>query len=137
MFRTWLFVSGLSGALAILAAAAGAHLLNEPANLAVVKVYETGQLYHALHSVALLGIALLVAATEGRRRAWGGCLIHAAGIAFIAGILFFSGGIYHHILTGLAGPSRIVPVGGMAFIIGWAALALSAFGLRRATPGAN
>ena len=133
MFRLWLCIAGLSGAAAVLVGAYGSHALFPVGTAsAEADVFRTGQLYHLLHSIALFGVAALLAATDGRRRLWAAWLLQIAGLAFVVGILLFAGGIYFHILSGQPASARLVPTGGIAFVIGWAALALSVFGFRRA-----
>jgi uncharacterized membrane protein YgdD (TMEM256/DUF423 family) len=127
--RIWLFVAGLSGALAVLAGAAIKHKV-PPFEPAVQLSLDKGQLYHILHSLALLGIATLLMATEGRRSTAGTWLINLAGIAFAGGVTFFSFGIYTAYFDGAAPSVKTVPVGGMLFAAGWFFLALSAFGLK-------
>jgi uncharacterized membrane protein YgdD (TMEM256/DUF423 family) len=130
-YRIWLFLAGLSGCAAVLAGAYGAHTLNSLSTFsAMTRIYETGALYHALHSVALTLTAVLIAATEGRRGAFATWLLNIAALGFLLGIVMFSGGIYHQISQGLQTGSKIVPAGGIAFLVGWIALALSAFGFR-------
>jgi len=131
-FRFWLLIAALAGATAVVMGAYGAHALRDAgAATAVVRSFETGQLYHALHALALLGLAGVIAASAGRRGRFAGLLLNLAGVAFTGGILLFSGGIYAQ--TGMAGAGNpgIVPVGGILFIIGWVALALAAFGIRK------
>lgn len=137
MFRLWLFLAGISGAAAVLAGAYGSHALFPVGTASVMaEVFRTGQLYHLLHSIALAGVAALSAATAGRQRLWAGVFINAAGLAFVAGILLFPGGIYFHTLTGQSA-GHIVPAGGISFTLGWAALALSVFGFRGTPRAAN
>ena len=71
------------------------------------------------HAFAILVVALAAARFDG----W---LLRAAGWSFAAGILLFSGSLY---ALALGGPSRlgiITPFGGLAFLAGWACLALVA-----------
>ena len=131
MYRLWLFLAGVSGAAAVLAAAHGAHTLGGLTSFSsAVKIFETGTLYHTVHSIALMLTAILLAATEGRRRIWASWLLNIAALAFVIGIVLFSGGVYYQVTRGVQANVPIVPVGGVAFLIGWAALALSAFGFR-------
>jgi uncharacterized membrane protein YgdD (TMEM256/DUF423 family) len=51
----------------------------------------------------------------------------AAGWLFTAGIVIFSGSLYILTLTGTRWLGAITPIGGVALIAGWAALALVAF----------
>jgi uncharacterized membrane protein YgdD (TMEM256/DUF423 family) len=52
-----------------------------------------------------------------------------AGWLFALGTLLFSGSLYALALTGVRALGAVTPFGGVAFIAGWIALALSA--LRR------
>ena len=139
-YRIWLFVAGLAGASAVAAAAYGAHGLNGAVTFsAPVKFYETAALFHALHALALMLTAVLLAATEGRRGAFACWMLNIAAFAFVAGIVLFSGGVYYQIVggTGAILPVLVVPTGGIAFLVGWVALAVSAFGLRKAQAQAS
>ena len=75
--------------------------------------------YHLLHALALVATGALSARFEPRRLVF-------AGLCFAAGILLFSGSLYALALGGprLLGP--VTPLGGVAFILGWLALAASA-----------
>lgn len=131
MYRLWLFLAGVSGAAAVLAAAHGAHALGGLTTFSsAVKIFETGTLYHSVHSIALMLVAILLAATEGRRTGFATWLLNIAALAFVLGVVLFSGGIYYQVARGVQATVPIVPAGGIAFVIGWAALALSAFGFR-------
>jgi uncharacterized membrane protein YgdD (TMEM256/DUF423 family) len=84
--------------------------------------FETGvkyQLYHALGLVAIAALASQVA----------GAGVRVAGVAFILGIVLFSGSLYG--MTFLGDEWRklgmITPLGGLAFIIGWIAVAVAAW----------
>ena len=50
-----------------------------------------------------------------------------AGSAFLIGILFFSGSLYSLALGGPRWLGPITPLGGLAFIVGWASFAWSAW----------
>ena len=132
-YRIWLFLAGIAGGTAVAAAAYGAHGLNGVVTFSpTVKMYDTAALFHALHAIALTLAAVLLAATDGRRNGFGTALLNLAAAAFLIGIILFSGGIYYQIAHNAQAFGRIVPTGGVAFMVGWAALALSAFGFRGA-----
>jgi uncharacterized membrane protein YgdD (TMEM256/DUF423 family) len=95
------------------------------------ELLRTGLLYHLFHSMALFGVAILLAATEGRSGLWGRWMPQMAAVAFLAGIFMFSGGIYYHVLNGVKLSTPTVPAGGVSFITGWILLSLSSFGFRR------
>lgn len=130
-FRFWLFVSGIVALSAVAAAAWGAHSLNGLAPYPrLASIFETAQRFHLIHAIALFGLAVLFAATDGRRNVWGGITLNLAAIAFLIGIILFSGGIYYQVLNIEQTGMNAVPAGGIAFMVGWVALALSVFGYR-------
>jgi len=114
-YRAWVAAGALAGLLVVLAAAWAAHLGGD------ARALGSAVQMHELHAVALV-----LAGLWGAR---GGRLTHAAGAAFVVGLLLFCGTIYS---AALGGPSigRLAPVGGTAFMLGWALLGVSA--LRRA-----
>jgi uncharacterized membrane protein YgdD (TMEM256/DUF423 family) len=108
------------GALGVTAGAFGAHALKARLAPEMLAVFETAVRYHLIHALALLAVAW--AATRWESRA-----IPAAGWLFTAGIVFFSGSLYALALSGMRGLGAITPVGGVAFIAGWLALAYGAW----------
>jgi uncharacterized membrane protein YgdD (TMEM256/DUF423 family) len=91
----------------------GAHGLRERVSPAMLEVYRTGVLYHLLHALALLGVAL--GARRLRR-------VRAIAALFTAGVVLFSGSLYAMALTGITMLGAITPLGGLAFLAGWAML---------------
>ncbi len=111
--EAWLFVAGLSGALAIVAGAFGAHGLRGRIDAGLLAAFETGAHYHLVHSVALFALALALKAHP----AWN---LGPAAWAWLVGIALFSGSLYVMALTGIRPFGAITPFGGLAFIAGWA-----------------
>ena len=114
--KTFLVIGALSGMLAVLLGAFGAHAMRRltPDMLAV---YQTGVQYHFWHALGLLAIALTLAhfpAAQGLK--WAGWLM-------LAGILIFSGSLYLLAVTGMRWLGAITPIGGSAFIVAWALFA--------------
>ncbi len=123
---------GALGGLAVVAGAIGAHSLPDTSSLTVpVRIFNTGQLYHVVHALALLAVALVLIVTEKRRADWSGWALQGAALAFTIGIVCFSGGIYTQVANGFTSSGGIVPLGGVSFLIGWAAFAAGAFGIER------
>jgi len=115
--KKWLFIAAVSGALAIIAGALASHAGNlGDRALADIRLGANYQLSHAL--------AMGLAALAGRGKASPCAAISAA--LFLAGIVLFSGGLYLDALAGIG--AFLVPIGGVAFILGW--LAVAAAGLR-------
>jgi uncharacterized membrane protein YgdD (TMEM256/DUF423 family) len=82
-------------------------------------VFETGVRYQLVHAVALLALTGLMDRLNG----W---LITMAGWLFVTGIVLFSGSLYLLALTGATILGAITPLGGLAFLAGWACLAIAA-----------
>jgi uncharacterized membrane protein YgdD (TMEM256/DUF423 family) len=92
----------------------GAHALKETLQEnGMLDVWNKAVLYHFLHAVALVALALHGA---GNR---------AAHYLIVAGILFFSGSLYAMALTNVRWLGAITPIGGLCFLAGWAWLVIS------------
>jgi uncharacterized membrane protein YgdD (TMEM256/DUF423 family) len=128
--RYWIFLGALLGGFAVAAGAIGAHALPEAASPDARRMFQTGQLYHALHSLALIAVGAVLMQSAGWRARFSTWVLQLAGAAFLTGIACFSGGIYVQVAEGLSSSGGIVPFGGIAFMSGWAAFAIGALGLR-------
>ena len=122
MDRTFLLVGALAGFLAVTFGAFGAHALRARLSPEMLAVFETGVRYHMYHALALL----LVSAMMPRLGGW---LVVTSGWLFTAGIVLFSGSLYLLALTGVTILGAITPIGGLAFLAGWACLAIAAAAL--------
>ena len=126
--RIWLALAGLSGAAAVAADAVSRHLA--AADAYRLDLAATGARYGLIHAAALLGVAVLAAQGQpGMRRRWLGL----CGWCLAGGLLLFPGGLYLLAMGAPAALVRLVPVGGVLFIAGWAALLVAAVVPRRAT----
>src|SRR5216110_1321791 len=120
MDRTFLLAGGISGLIAVAFGAFGAHGLRGRLTPEMLTVFETGVRYHMYHALALLLVAALVPRMPGKAMV-------AAGWLFVAGITLFSGSLYLLAVTGVTVLGAITPIGGVAFLAGWALLAFAAF----------
>lgn len=105
--------------LGVVLGAFGAHALRSamsPGDLATFEVGVRYQMYHAL------GLVTVAWATTR----WDSVAVTAAGWSFVVGILVFSGSLYLLVVTGQRWLGAITPIGGVAFIFGWALLTWSA-----------
>jgi uncharacterized membrane protein YgdD (TMEM256/DUF423 family) len=105
----------------VLLGALGAH---GPVHAALLRAdavenWKTAVLYHLVHAVALLALA-------GWRDAHGGPGARVA-VAWIAGIVLFSGSIYALSLGGPRFLGPVTPLGGLALLAGWLLLAARAW----------
>lgn len=117
----------MSGLLSVAAGAFGAHGLRPRIAPELLAAFETGARYQMFHALALIAVGLLASRAKG-------ATLNVAGAAFVAGTVLFSGSLYLLALTGERWMGAITPLGGIALLAGWAALAWGAKGLR-AAPG--
>lgn len=104
---------------AVAMGAFGAHALKASLGADARPVYQTAVLYHLVHGLGLLAVGWLSMARPSALVGW-------AGWAFAAGIVLFSGSLYALSVTGIKPLGVITPLGGLAFLIGWLLLAVSA-----------
>ncbi|HEX5004057.1 MAG TPA: DUF423 domain-containing protein [Gemmatimonadales bacterium] len=121
--RRFLLLGACSAFVAVAAGAFGAHALRARLTPEMLAAFETGARYQMYHALALLGVA-------GAAARWPDPLIRLAGWSFIAGTVLFSGSLYALALTGVRGLGAITPLGGAAFLLGWAALATAGWRAR-------
>ena len=116
-----LFLAGgaLALALAVGMGAVSAHAAKSAAHPEAARLLQTAVLYQLVHGLGIVIVAVLMQSSASR---W----LTAAGILHLAGILLFCGSLYVLAYTGRSlGP--VAPLGGLAFIAGWLALAVAAF----------
>lgn len=119
MVRALVVAGSVLGLLGVAAGAFGAHALRTRLTAERALSWKTAsdyQLWHALATVAA-GLA------AGR---WGSGAAAAAGWCFVAGVVMFSGSLFAMAATGSRAWGKVTPIGGVAFMAGWALLAVSA-----------
>jgi len=115
----WLTIAAINGLLAVAAGAFAAHGLQGRLDAHALTIFETGARYHMYHALAM-GLAAFAIRGSAAMPA------QAAAGFFLAGIVLFSGSLYLLALTGLRELAFVTPIGGVAFLIGWIALAWAA-----------
>ncbi|HLI11506.1 MAG TPA: DUF423 domain-containing protein [Alphaproteobacteria bacterium] len=125
ILRATLAFAGLSGLAAIGLGAWSAHGARQVLSPQALEWVHTGVQYQAWHSIALLGVGILMAVRPGR-------FLTPAAAAFALGILLFSGSLYGLAFTGLRAFAYATPIGGIAMLAGWLLIAIYAltFGRR-------
>lgn len=119
--RFYLMVTALSGLSAVVLGAFGAHALQGYLPGGLLKAWNTAVLYQFVHTLALLATCLLMLQPRAPRSlGW-------AAVAFMLGILLFSGSLYLLALTQISKLGIITPVGGLCFVLGWLALFIAAW----------
>jgi uncharacterized membrane protein YgdD (TMEM256/DUF423 family) len=118
--RFTLLTAALLGALAVALGAFAAHGLRSILSVRLLEVFQTGVDYQFWHVGALLVTGLL-------QRQYNSRALKVSALAFLFGIVCFSGSLYVLALSGVHWLGAITPLGGTAFIIGWLSLAVSIF----------
>jgi len=119
-----LIVAGAAFAmLAVLIGAFAAHGLKQLLDGYALGLIETAARYQMYHAIALLIVGVMAMSPRLSPR-W----LKLAALAFIVGIVLFSGSLYLLAFTGIGWLGAITPVGGIAFVGGWCALIVAACG---------
>ncbi|MNI01073.1 hypothetical protein D3C73_539000 [compost metagenome] len=122
MLRGFLMLAAFFGFTGVGLGAFAAHGLKSRLSAEYLAIFHTGVTYQLVHTLALLGVALLATQIPGRLLTW-------AGASFAIGILLFSGSLYVLTLTGISKLGIVTPFGGLAFLAGWLCLGLAAWRL--------
>ena len=123
--QSWLFVlTGVNGFLAVALGAFGAHGLQKWLNGVDgfeqrLAWWQTASQYHLIHALALAVAAYLASKDPALGKLAGSC--------FQIGILLFSGSLYAMTLTGTRWLGAVTPLGGLAFLAGWAVVVVGGF----------
>lgn len=113
-------LAALFGFLAVALGAFAAHGLKGNIEPPMLDAFKTGVSYHMFHALALLVTVPLIWCKSELRS------LQLAVMGFVLGILLFSGSLYVMAITGIRWLGMITPIGGVCFLLAWAALFLSA-----------
>jgi uncharacterized membrane protein YgdD (TMEM256/DUF423 family) len=116
--RAWVGLAALFGLLAVAAGAFAAHGLKASGDLRAVGLVETGAQYQMWHALAMLAYAALGRTSILPLACWA------------TGIVLFAFSLYALAFGAPTIVAIVTPVGGTAFLAGWAALAWAAFRAR-------
>lgn len=123
MSRLLVCLTAVSGFLAVLLGALGAHALeNTLQQRETLSAWQTASGYHLAHTLGCLALIAWAAAQPVRSAR----LARIAAL-WLLGCLLFAGSIYVLALGGPRFLGPITPLGGLAFLAGWAWLAREAF----------
>ncbi|EJN27121.1 putative small membrane protein [Pseudomonas sp. GM79] len=122
MLRGFLMLAAFFGFTGVALGAFAAHGLKSRLSAEYLAIFHTGVTYQLVHTLALLGVALVATQIPGRLITW-------AGASFAIGILLFSGSLYLLTMTGISKLGIVTPFGGLAFLVGWVCLGLAAWRL--------
>ncbi len=118
--RTFIVLGTLSAFISVATGAFGAHVLKSRMSAEMLAVFEVGVRYQMYHAFALI-------ATAWMQTRWPSAIVTASAWCFVIGTVLFSGSLYLLSLSGVKGFGAITPLGGLAFLGGWAGLAWAAW----------
>ena len=115
MARTFFLLGSLFAFLAVAAGAFGAHSLKAMLPAERLIVFETAVRYQMYHALALFAVGWVSQQCQH-------VALRTAGWLFVLGILLFSGSLYVLAFSGARWIGALTPLGGLAFLAGWALL---------------
>jgi uncharacterized membrane protein YgdD (TMEM256/DUF423 family) len=118
--RSILAATALTGAAAVLLGAFGAHALRNSLDERALATWHTAVDYQFWHALALLATGLMMRSATSPA-------LRIAALAFCTGIVLFCGSLYLLALGAPRGFGAVTPIGGVALIAGWLALAWHAW----------
>lgn len=123
MSRLFLIMGAVNGGLSVACGAFAAHGLSGRLSAPALANFETAARYQMYHALALVAVAVLLTRDSSPA-------VARAGWSFVMGIVLFSGSLYMLSLTGQRWLGAVTPLGGVAFLAGWALLLFAGVGGR-------
>jgi uncharacterized membrane protein YgdD (TMEM256/DUF423 family) len=114
-------LAAVSGFVAVAAGAFAAHGMHDPMGQELLRTGSAYEMYHAL--------ATILCSTVMRA---GGARARFAPALFLGGAVLFSGSLYALAFGAPHIVGIVTPIGGLAFLVGWAVLAWGALGADQA-----
>lgn len=114
MSKIIFIVVGINGFIAVSLGAFGAHILRDKLSPQLLNTFQTGVQYQMYHTLAMLGIGLMLLNFPAAN------LLRVSAYFMMAGIVLFSGSLYLLSLTGIRWLGAITPLGGVCFLTAWA-----------------
>jgi uncharacterized membrane protein YgdD (TMEM256/DUF423 family) len=108
--------AAFNGFLAVTLGAFAAHGLRASLGPDLLNTFQTGVQYHMYHALALFGVGILMLHFPAQ------ALLRYSAVAFVIGMLLFSGSLYVLSLSGIRWLGAITPLGGLGFLAGWGLL---------------
>ncbi len=130
MVKVFLAIAALLAGLSVALGAFASHGLKDKLTERALEIFETATRYQMYHALALMLVAILLMQSELMQVETAKTWLNAAGYAFIAGIIIFSGSLYALSFSGIKVLGAITPIGGVAFMVGWGCLAIAALSFK-------
>lgn len=107
-----LIIAAISGLLAVILGAFGAHVLTGLISPEMLEIYKTGIQYHFYHTFALLAVGILMNFNQSK-------VLRLSAYLFTIGLILFSGSLYVMAISGIKALGIITPFGGVVWIAAW------------------
>jgi uncharacterized membrane protein YgdD (TMEM256/DUF423 family) len=115
MVRFFFSAGAIAAFIAAVFGAFGSHYLRTTLTSEMLGIFEVGVRYEMYHAFGLIAVAWAITH-------WPQAKLNSAGWCFIVGIIVFSGSLYILSITGMREIGAVTPIGGLAFLAGWAIL---------------
>ncbi|MES2038727.1 MAG: DUF423 domain-containing protein [Pseudomonadota bacterium] len=117
--RSFIATAAILMFIGVAAGAFGAHGLKQMLSADMLAIWQTAVTYQMVHGLGMLALGIMLQQQDN-------ALLRKAAWAMLAGVIIFSGSLYALALTGIRVLGAITPIGGVAFLMGWAMLAWAA-----------
>jgi uncharacterized membrane protein YgdD (TMEM256/DUF423 family) len=117
--RLFIVLGSINAALAVVFGAFGAHALKARISAQMLEVYHTSAQYHFYHAIGMVLVGIVATQIQNTGA------LRLSGFLMLAGIVLFCGSLYLLAITGITWLGAVTPLGGLAFIAAWVALAFS------------
>jgi len=103
--KFWRSIAGLNGFLAVVMGAIATHAID---GVQASAMAEKASIYQLIHAAVLLGVA-----DKDDK------ILAISRWMFLLGIIFFCGSLYLRSLLGWDAATKVAPLGGVSFMLGW------------------
>lgn len=117
--KIFVLLGSINAFLAVTLGAFGAHGLKNKVSAELLTTWQTAVLYHLVHALGLILIGILIQLLPQAS------LLRVSGWLLFIGVLLFSGSLYLLVFSGARQLGMLTPIGGTAFLVGWALLTLA------------
>jgi len=124
MSRLFLIFSAVNGFLSVAFGAFAAHSLKTKVSANYLDTFNTASEYQMVHALVLLVVSILVLKFPS-------VSLTVSAWAFSLGLILFPGSLYVLVLLDLPVLGAVTPLGGIAFLVGWASLLVFGFKQRK------
>ncbi|MGK0271632.1 MAG: uncharacterized membrane protein YgdD (TMEM256/DUF423 family) [Cocleimonas sp.] len=114
-YKIFIGLAALFGLTAVVIGALSAHAVERGLSAEAISRIDTALKYQFYHLAALLSVGVL----SSLHRNFDSLMLKLSGLAFIIGILLFSGSLYAYAITGNELFGKVTPFGGLSLILGW------------------